>query len=87
MYAIRSYYGVNIFFEINRQLAVLMNKVADYNVVMEEVHHTQKLDAPSGTAVITSYSIHYTKLYDDNAHYHQQYHELGINVLEDFRPN
>lgn len=49
--------GVNIFFEINRQLAVLMNKVADYNVVMEEVHHTQKLDAPSGTAITLAEGI------------------------------
>lgn len=43
--------GVNIFFEINRQLAKLMNKVQEYDVSMEEVHHTQKLDEPSGTAI------------------------------------
>lgn len=43
--------GVNIFFDINKKLAKLMNKVADYDVEMEEVHHTQKLDAPSGTAI------------------------------------
>ena len=43
--------GVNIFFEINRQLARLMNRFPDYAVNIEEIHHTQKLDAPSGTAI------------------------------------
>jgi 4-hydroxy-tetrahydrodipicolinate reductase len=43
--------GVNIFFELNRQLARLMNTQPDYEVGMTEVHHTQKLDAPSGTAI------------------------------------
>ena len=44
--------GVNIFFEINRKLAELMNPHAkDYQLSMEEIHHTQKLDAPSGTAI------------------------------------
>lgn len=43
--------GVNIFFALNKKLAQLMNNSDDYDVTMEEVHHTQKLDAPSGTAV------------------------------------
>lgn len=43
--------GVNIFFEINKELAKLMNNHSDYNPIMEEVHHTAKLDAPSGTAI------------------------------------
>ena len=43
--------GVNIFFEINRHLAVMMNGYPMYDVKMEEIHHTQKLDAPSGTAI------------------------------------
>lgn len=43
--------GVNIFYELNKQLADLMNNQPDYDVSMVEVHHTQKLDAPSGTAV------------------------------------
>jgi 4-hydroxy-tetrahydrodipicolinate reductase len=43
--------GVNIFFELNRQLAKMMHNLKQYNVTMEEVHHTQKLDAPSGTAI------------------------------------
>jgi 4-hydroxy-tetrahydrodipicolinate reductase len=43
--------GVNIFFEVNRKLAALMAKQPDYKVMIEEVHHTQKKDAPSGTAI------------------------------------
>lgn len=43
--------GVNLFFELNDYLAKLMSKFKEYNVTMEEIHHTQKLDAPSGTAI------------------------------------
>ena len=43
--------GVNIFFKLNKFLAKLMNSQADYEVSMKEIHHTHKLDAPSGTAI------------------------------------
>ncbi|MDN3672117.1 4-hydroxy-tetrahydrodipicolinate reductase [Flavobacterium branchiarum] len=43
--------GVNIFFELNEHLAKIMAKFDNYKVDMEEIHHTQKLDAPSGTAI------------------------------------
>lgn len=43
--------GVNIFFELNDYLAKMMSKFNQYKVEMEEIHHTQKLDAPSGTAI------------------------------------
>jgi 4-hydroxy-tetrahydrodipicolinate reductase len=43
--------GVNIFFELNEYLARIMSKFNQYHVEMEEIHHTQKLDAPSGTAI------------------------------------
>jgi 4-hydroxy-tetrahydrodipicolinate reductase len=43
--------GANLFFELNRKLADLMAPRNEYNVEMTEVHHTQKLDAPSGTAI------------------------------------
>lgn len=43
--------GVNIFFEVNKRLAALMAGHADYEVILEETHHTQKKDAPSGTAI------------------------------------
>jgi len=43
--------GVNIFFELNRTLAKMMTNLNQYNIDMEEIHHIQKLDAPSGTAI------------------------------------
>jgi 4-hydroxy-tetrahydrodipicolinate reductase len=43
--------GVNLFFELNTYLAKMMSKFKNYSVSMEEIHHTQKLDAPSGTAI------------------------------------
>lgn len=43
--------GVNLFFALNQYLASLMSSYSEYNVTMEEVHHTQKKDAPSGTAI------------------------------------
>ncbi|AEH01722.1 4-hydroxy-tetrahydrodipicolinate reductase [Lacinutrix sp. 5H-3-7-4] len=51
IYASNFSLGVNIFFELNRTLAKMMSNLADYNVDIEEIHHTQKLDAPSGTAI------------------------------------
>ena len=49
--------GVNIFFEINRHLAKVMNHFPEYRIEMEEIHHTQKLDAPSGTAITLAEGI------------------------------
>ncbi len=49
--------GVNIFFELNAHLAKLMNGLRDYNITMEEIHHTKKLDAPSGTAITLAEGI------------------------------
>lgn len=43
--------GVNIFFHVNKVLAKLMNNYPYYDVQVEEIHHTQKLDSPSGTAI------------------------------------
>lgn len=51
LYASNYSIGVNLFFELNTFLAKLMLKHTDYNVTMEEIHHTQKKDAPSGTAI------------------------------------
>lgn len=48
--------GVNIFFEVNKKLAALMNS-HDYDVIIEETHHTQKKDAPSGTAITIAEQI------------------------------
>ena len=49
--------GVNIFFELNEQLAKMMANLTDYNISMEEIHHTKKLDAPSGTAITLAEGI------------------------------
>jgi len=49
--------GVNIFFEINQRLARLLNPYTEYEVSMEEIHHTQKKDAPSGTAITLAEGI------------------------------
>lgn len=43
--------GVNIFFDINKRLAKLMSNTPEYKPSIEEIHHLEKLDAPSGTAV------------------------------------
>ncbi|MDR1951849.1 MAG: 4-hydroxy-tetrahydrodipicolinate reductase [Bacteroidales bacterium] len=43
--------GVNLFFELNKHLANMMKNYSDYNVHIEEIHHLQKLDKPSGTAI------------------------------------
>ena len=51
IYASNFSLGVNIFFELNKTLARMMSQLKQYKVSMEEIHHTQKLDAPSGTAI------------------------------------
>ncbi|MGY0392874.1 4-hydroxy-tetrahydrodipicolinate reductase [Bizionia sp. KMM 8389] len=57
IYASNFSLGVNIFFELNKQLAKMMANLDAYNVSMEEIHHTKKLDAPSGTAITLAESI------------------------------
>jgi len=49
--------GVNLFFELNIFLSKLMSNHQDYNVMIEEIHHTQKKDAPSGTAITLAEEI------------------------------
>lgn len=51
LYASNFSLGVNLFFELNRELAKLMSPYKDYEVSIKEIHHTQKKDAPSGTAI------------------------------------
>ena len=57
IYASNYSLGVNIFFELNKQLAKMMASLRQYNVSLEEIHHTQKLDAPSGTAITLAEDI------------------------------
>ena len=51
IYASNFSLGVNIFFELNEYLAKMMRNLSQYEISMEEIHHTKKLDAPSGTAI------------------------------------
>lgn len=57
LYASNFSIGVNLFFELNKKLAELMASQADYLVELEETHHTQKKDAPSGTAITLAEEI------------------------------
>jgi 4-hydroxy-tetrahydrodipicolinate reductase len=57
IYASNFSLGVNLFFEMNTYLAKLMSKFDQYKVRMEEIHHTQKLDSPSGTAITLANDI------------------------------
>ena len=57
IYASNYSLGVNIFFELNKQLAKMMSTLEDYKISMEEIHHTKKLDAPSGTAITLAEGI------------------------------
>jgi dihydrodipicolinate reductase len=57
LYASNFSVGVNIFFALNKKLAELMAPHSEYDVSMTEVHHTQKKDAPSGTAITLAEGI------------------------------
>jgi len=57
LYASNFSVGVNIFFELNKKLASLMAPHKEYAISLEEIHHTQKKDAPSGTAIMLAEQI------------------------------
>lgn len=57
IYASNFSLGVNLFFELNKKLAAMMKNFPEYSVDIEEIHHTQKLDAPSGTAITLAEQI------------------------------
>lgn len=57
IYASNFSLGVNLFFELNKKLAQMMKNFPEYRVGIEEIHHTQKLDAPSGTAITLAEQI------------------------------
>jgi 4-hydroxy-tetrahydrodipicolinate reductase len=71
--------GVNLFFELNRKLAELMEGHKQYHVGMTETHHTQKLDAPSGTAISLA-----KDLIDLNADYTAWSLDVGQEIDPDF---
>ncbi len=57
IYASNFSLGVNIFFELNKQLARMMKSLDQYDISLEEIHHIQKLDEPSGTAITLAEGI------------------------------
>ena len=57
IYASNFSLGVNIFFALNKKLAQMMEQHAQYSASLEEIHHTEKLDAPSGTAITLAEGI------------------------------
>lgn len=57
IYASNFSIGVNIFFKMNEYLAKLMKPWKEYQVSLEEIHHTEKLDTPSGTAITLAEDI------------------------------
>ncbi|MBU2929507.1 4-hydroxy-tetrahydrodipicolinate reductase [Winogradskyella psychrotolerans] len=57
LYASNFSLGVNLFFELNKRLSKLISGFSEYTTEIEEIHHTQKLDAPSGTAITLAEQI------------------------------
>jgi len=57
IYASNFSLGVNLFFELNTKLAKMMRSFESYAIDLEEIHHTQKLDTPSGTAITLAKDI------------------------------
>jgi 4-hydroxy-tetrahydrodipicolinate reductase len=57
LYASNFSLGVNLFFELNKRLAEMMAPYTQYKISMTEIHHTAKLDAPSGTAITLAEQI------------------------------
>mgnify|MGYP001764905311 CR=1 FL=1 len=80
LYASNYSVGVNLFFELNKKLAALMANQSEYAVSMEEIHHTQKKDAPSGTAVTLAEQImhHVSRVKGWVNHESRKPEELGI---------
>lgn len=72
--------GVNLFFELNNYLAKMMAHLKEYNVSMEEIHHTQKLDAPSGTAISLAKGIIENSGYTDWTMETAQANEIHIEA-------
>lgn len=57
MYASNYSLGVNLFFELNKKLTSLLNKHDQYKIALQEIHHTEKIDKPSGTALTLAEDI------------------------------
>ena len=79
--------GVNIFFRLNNYLAKIMDGQPDYKVKMEEIHHTEKKDAPSGTAITLAETIinkiNRVKRWDLNTDMVDSEHTLPITAVRE----
>ena len=80
IYASNFSLGVNIFFELNEYLAKIMSKIDQYKVSIEEIHHTQKLDAPSGTAISLAKGIIENSKYKNWTLNNSEVDEIKINA-------
>ena len=80
IYASNFSLGVNIFFELNEYLAKIMSKIDQYKVSIEEIHHTQKLDAPSGTAISLAKGIIENSKYKNWALNNPEVDEIKIDA-------
>lgn len=84
LYASNFSIGVNVFFEINKRLAQLMQGKHDYHAHIDEIHHLQKLDAPSGTAITLAEGImnnnddYFSWVLGEEKAPHTTYGQLGI---------
>lgn len=85
LYASNFSLGVNLFFELNKKLAKLMANYPDYEVAIKETHHTEKIDAPSGTALTLAEQILEENKVKSNWVLGQSNHpeELGIESLRE----
>lgn len=78
LYASNFSIGVNLFFDLNQKLAKLMAPFKDYSVEIEEIHHIQKLDAPSGTAISLAEQIITSSDYKDWQLDHAEENEIPV---------
>ena len=83
IYASNFSLGVNIFFELNAHLARMMAGLEQYKVSMEEIHHTQKLDAPSGTAITLAEGIIKNSSYEDWKLHETSEKSITINSIRE----
>lgn len=83
IYASNFSVGVNIFFELNKQLAKMMKNLEDYDVSMTEVHHIHKLDAPSGTAITLAEGILENSTKSDWVLDNQEEGKITINAVRE----
>ena len=72
--------GVNVFFELNEYLAKMMANLNQYTVSMEEIHHTQKLDAPSGTAISLANGVIKNSAYQEWTLENPSEHQIHIDA-------